>query len=108
MKKIIVTIALLIAMTLAATKPTFAFDKRVTASGTKVYYDKKNNRDRAEGYVTSKSNHYCSVILFYFTNEQLAKSKRKWGKGKVSNKTKYVKCNMLGAQYDYARVYYGF
>lgn len=87
--------------------PALFMDKRVTASKVEVVYKSDSNKSKAKGYVTAKSKHYANVFLLCLGNE-LAKSGRKWGKGKVSVETKYVKRGYAGAAVDGAKIFYGF
>ena len=108
MKKKIAVFLIMGIMILTSASEINAMDKRVQESGCEVIYDKNNNEDRAKGFIKSSDYHYCSVTLNSIKAGVLAKSKRKWGCGKVTKYTKWVKCPPAGPIADYARVYYGF
>lgn len=116
----IIAVAIVVLMCMAV--PTFAMDDRVTASNVELHTktitaaEAKNNSNwtknykkaYANGYVTAKQKHYANVKL-YVVGQEVKKSGRKWGTGKVSVSTGWWKggCAMSSDYYGRS-IYYGF
>lgn len=107
-KKILCGAALVACLAPAFTPVNVFAAGKITDSYCEAVCVETNYRWYAKGYTTSKTRYYTSVWLINGALGAITEqSDRKWGTGKVSNKTKT--CNTLIACNNYyARVYYGF
>lgn len=98
LKRIIAIIGIVMLMNFAFPLTTYALDSRITASGKSVdtapIFDRYGNVSayiaKANGYITAKEYHSCTVKLHrnnIRVGEVLEISSKKWGYKKVSNST---------------------
>lgn len=84
------------------------FAGTITSSGVSVITVTKGYEYYAKGYTTSSSRHYTTVQLNNGAiGSTCAQSKRKYGTGKVTAKTKTISTFISCTNY-YGRVFYGF